>query len=119
MGRQISPVFDALEDQARKYRKSYLVFEGARICQRAAEHRQEIKLVRQHRALMRKESAKVGKRNGAFVSGEIHPIEMEAIQLLCPGVNGKGKNVTKAWQWVFKQDWGKEFLNAPYEKTRF
>ena len=121
MGRQVSPVFDALEDQARKHPRNHpLVYEGAHICQQAAKHHDEIQSVRQHRDVMRRNAFKIGKRNGAFVSGDIHWLELEAINLLEPETKiANAEAQTKAWQRVFKQPWGKEFLNAPYEKKRF
>lgn len=126
MGVQISPLFQAVEDQARKYNagpKSEAsvrkVFEGARICWRAKKHKAEIIQFRRNRELLRKNCNQEGKRNGHLKTGEIHTIEWEAAMYLCPLLK------TADWQaqirgidWVLEQPWC-DFHAAPIERTRF
>ena len=120
MSKQVSPIFDALEDQARKYRKKHIVFEGARICRLAAKHRNEIEALRKERHLMRQHAERKNDTNGTVITGDFHWVEFEAAKCLCPALTDPRAEVQKkAWQWFLKQDYAQEFKTAPFAKTRF
>ena len=56
-------------------------------------------------------------RNGHLLTREMHPVEMEVVEYLCPGIKAKGgKERLKAWYWVLRQDWGKDLRASPYDK---
>jgi hypothetical protein len=119
MGVQISPVFQAVEEAARKYRTTDLVFQGAMICRRAMARRKEIQQLRESRERMRRHAEQVGARNGHLLTGEIHPIELEAIHLLRPDLaSARGHDLTREWREILKQPWGKEFAATTIERTR-
>ena len=87
----------------------------------AAKFRQhEIEDIRRNRYELKQKDTRRPDINMMTVVMEMHPLELEAIKLLCPALavgNSKGKK--EAWQWVLKQPWAEEFKPGPIEKRYF
>ena len=116
----MSPVFDAVEALARKYNNDTMVKVASRLCARAAIRRSEIEEYRSYRQLIRHNCEGKAGINGRLAMLEMHPLEAEAIRLLCPEFMAPNSEQQKrGLRWVEKQPWAKEFLPAPIEKVRF
>lgn len=104
-----------------KRTKDLKTFDSAtRIIKEASKRGAEITHIRKVRQIHRDKLERDGSRNGALITGEMHQLEYEAIRLLCPALqHPNGEDRDKTWQWILKQDWGKDFAAAPFEKTRF
>ena len=69
---------------------------------------------------MRENLKQDGSRNGHLLTGDIHPIEYQALTYLVPQLNKADAHEKKElWLWIMKQPWGKEFAAPEIEKTRF
>ncbi len=59
-------------------------------------------------------------RNGHLLTREMHPVEVEVVGYLHPGIKARGaKERLKAWYWVLRQDWGKDLRASPYDKRYY
>lgn len=59
-------------------------------------------------------------RNGHLLTREMHPIEMEVLSVLCPGVKAdNARERQKAMYWVLNQDWGKDLRASPFDQRYF
>lgn len=59
-------------------------------------------------------------RNGHLLTRELHPVEMEVVKELCPGVSAdNAKERQKAWYWVLNQHWGEDLRASPYDQRYF
>lgn len=120
MSKQVSPVFDAVEERARRYPKWDIVMRGASICRQAARQRQEIEGFRKYRKLLRDNANLKPNINGALALLEMHPLEAEAIAFICPDFTAPNSERQKrGLAWVKKQPWAEEFLPPKFEKVRF
>ena len=120
MSNQISPLFQAVEDEARKRPTQERIETAAAICYEARRREAEIIQFRVNRELQRKHCEQEGKRNGHLMTGEIHPVELLAAEFLCPELKTSSWLAQmRAWRWVLKQDWGRDFDAAPIQRTRF
>ena len=120
MGTQVSPIFDELEAQARRYPTPGNVMTGAWLCYQAKEKAGEIFAMRQERDIQRKNSERKNSTNGTISTLDIHPLEWQAACLLLPELDSHDPTVlTGAIRKMLKTEWGKEFSPSPFEKTRF
>ena len=120
MGKQVSPVFDAVEAEARRHRDPYRVAKAAVICKMARKHKSEINALRDYRQKLREVATREPKRHGTLAMLDMHLLELEAIAFLCPEFRApNGEQQKKGLRWVEKQDWAKEFLPPAYEKVRY
>ena len=120
MGAQLTPLFQAVEDRARRYRTWTTVSKGAAICQRAYDARDEIAQFREYRKAVQHEMMRVGKRNGAIALLDMHPVEYEAAGFVCPEfVSPNAERQREGLRWLEKQDFMGEFLPPKFEKRRF
>ena len=120
MGVQLTPLFQAVEDHARRFRTWRNVSKGAAICQRAYDVRDEIQQFREYRKLVQHEMMRVGKRNGAIALLDMHPVEYEAVTYLCPEFSKpNSERQREGLRWLEKQDYMSEFLPPNFEKKRF
>ncbi len=68
---------------------------------------------------LRKEVRQDPVRNGHLLTREMHPVEMEVLKVLCPGVGAdNARERQKALYWVLNQEWGKDLRASPYD-TRY
>lgn len=59
-------------------------------------------------------------RNGMLLTREYCEAEMAVLKELCPDIAAHDSKVRlKAWYWVLRQDWGKDFRASPYEQRYF
>ena len=59
-------------------------------------------------------------RNGHLLTREMHPIEMDVLKVLCPGVGAdNARERQKALYWVLNQEWGKDLRASPYDQRYF
>ena len=120
MGAQVSPIFDAVEAEARRDRTGEKVITGAAICYRAKEQAGEIHMMRVARDVMRHNLQQRNDINGNLLTLDMHPMEYEACEYLCPLLKtADWQAQARAWRWILKQEWGQEFGAPQYEKTRF
>ena len=120
MSKQVSPLFDAIEERARKYRDWKTVMGGAHICRLAAKHRKEIEEFRKYRALLRQTCNKKANINGALALLEHHPVEHEAMRWLCPDFAAStATRKREGLRWLEKQPYMQEFLPPKFEEVRF
>lgn len=117
---QVSPLFDEVEAQARRYRDPYRVARAAVICKMAREHQEGIEEHRVYRHKMREIATREPKRNGSIALLDMHPVELEAISFLCSDFRAPNAQRQKdGLKWVKKQPWAKEFLPPEFAKERF
>ena len=112
-------VFDAVWEQAKRSGDQKRLVQAGTLNLEATRRSEEIRAVREHRAAWRAFTRKGG-RNGALVTLDMHPLEVEACKLLCPDLEHADWQAKKrGWQWILKQPYGKEFAPGDFEKTRF
>ena len=59
-------------------------------------------------------------RNGHLLTREMHPLEMEVLKELCPGVSAdNAKDRQKALYWVLNQEWGKDLRASPFDQRYY
>ena len=120
MGVQVSPIFQAVEESARKtpWDRDRLL-EAAALCLAAKHKNDEIQAVRQNREAMRRACLRDGSRNATTPTLDLHPLELEAVRFLCPESQIAHWGAKKeTWAWVLKQPWAQEFKAPPFEKVR-
>ena len=68
-----------------------------------------INFLREKWQVVGKDAAANAKANGHFFTREMRPVEVEVVEALVPATKTfVQKEKIKAWQWVLKQDWGRE-----------
>ena len=121
MAAQISPLFQAVEDEARRYPNNHkLVFEGAKLCRLAKKNEAEIQAFRLHRAMQRQHDQRKNSTGLTPIAGEFHWLEWEAAKLLHPDLKTPRASLKKiAFRAFMKKPYAEEYRPASFEKTRF
>ena len=112
-------IFQAVWDQAKRSNDKGRMVEAAALTLAANAKAQEIDLIKKERKTWRKMLRK-SNTSGTLATFDLHPLEYEACRIMCPDLrhaNWEAKQ--KAWQWILKQPWAKDFRASPFEKVRF
>ena len=111
-------VFDAIRPFI-KSRDENVATSAAALCMAAITRRDEIDRIRADRQALREKDTRRPEINMAVTVMDMHPLELEAIKLICPDVNRGDKEAKRAaWQWVLNQPWAQE-LKPPSMAKRF
>ena len=87
---------------------------------RYQRHRGAISQFRRLGHKLREEVRQDPVRNGHLLTREMHPVEMDVLKALCPGVGAdNAKERLKAMYWVLNQDWGKDLRASPYDQRYY
>lgn len=112
-----SPVFQRLYEEWRKAADPARKARMSRVLFAAKERESEIIGFRTRRAWERNHDTCRPELNGTRMTGEMHPLEVEACRLLCPILEiGRGPAKTKGWTWVLNQPWAQDLKTAKLGK---
>ena len=112
----MSDIFDAVQDSTKKSANAKDFAARVALVLASKIQRAEIDQVRRERALIRNNTLRKSGINGALITLDLHPLEYQACELLCPELKlADNQAKKKAWQWILKQPWAQEFKASPLE----
>lgn len=109
-----SPVFEALFEHWRRVRNPAAKQRISRVLLAAKQKQAEIDVLRNERARLRASGTMRPELDGTLITGAMHPLEVDACRMMCPDLRiGRGSAKERGWEWVLRQDWGKDLSAAP------